>query len=103
MLTIFFFFRDGTSKLWHVASGKVIDDLVKFNPTTLINCCSISSPKNINLGKRNVPTCKYHVLLLYNLWFIFNVMEAIQCMLNKLVIYVHFKSYNPIIYTKHSQ
>lgn len=62
----FMFFRDGTSKLWHVGSGVVIDDLIKFNPTTSINCCSISSPKNINLGNRNKPVCKYyHWILMY--------------------------------------
>ncbi|KAF0755687.1 proteasomal ATPase-associated factor 1-like [Aphis craccivora] len=48
--------KDGTSKLWHVGSGKVIDDLIKLNQTTYINCCSISSPKNLNLGERDIPT-----------------------------------------------
>ncbi|XP_025421198.1 proteasomal ATPase-associated factor 1-like isoform X2 [Sipha flava] len=53
--------KDGTAKLWHVASGKVIDDLVKFNPTTFINCCSINSPKNINLGERDIPAFEIEV------------------------------------------
>jgi len=54
----FLSFRDGTSKLWHVGSGKVIDDLIKLNQTTYINCCSISSPKKLHLGERDIPTCK---------------------------------------------
>jgi len=57
-MIFFLFIRDGTSKLWHVGSGKVIDDLIKSNHTTYINCCSISSPKSLNLGERNIPACK---------------------------------------------
>lgn len=47
--------KDATAKLWHVGSGKVIDNLIEFKPTTYINCCSLSSPKEINLGERNTP------------------------------------------------
>jgi len=45
--------KDGLAKLWHVGSGKVIDNLITFYPTTYINCCSLSSPKKITLGERN--------------------------------------------------
>lgn len=55
--------RDGTAKLWHVGSGKVIDNIINVNPSTYINCCSISSPMNINLGERNIPACKYYINL----------------------------------------
>lgn len=55
---IIYFNRDGTAKLWNVGSQKVIDNLIKFNPETYINCCSVSAPKNINLGERNTPVCK---------------------------------------------
>lgn len=60
---IYIFIRDGTSKLWYIANGTVIDDLIKLNPTTYINCCSISSPKNLSLGERNIPACKKYILI----------------------------------------
>ncbi|XP_050435955.1 proteasomal ATPase-associated factor 1-like [Adelges cooleyi] len=51
--------KDGTAKLWHVASGKVLDNLIKLD--TSINCCSLNKLKHRNLGERKIPTTETEV------------------------------------------